>query len=321
MMYSNGACTWDVAVIGAGPSGIAAAVTLKKQGIKSVVVLDRESSAGGAPRHCGHTSFGLVEYFRPMTGPVYARRLTRTLAGHRIALRLNTSVTHILSNGRLTVATPMGMEQISARRVILATGARETPRSARLVSGGRMMGITTTGALQSMVYLNGQIPFKRPVIVGCETVSLSALLTCKKAGIQPMAMLEEAATPKVTWPFSLAPRYFGVPLYCSAVITGIAGRDRVETLSFADNAGQERELSCDGVLFTGQFTPESALARMGHLDIDPVTGSPATDQFGRCSDPAYFATGNILPPLNMAMNCWLAGKKTAMTVARDLITG
>ncbi|MBT7715760.1 MAG: NAD(P)-binding protein, partial [Deltaproteobacteria bacterium] len=68
----------DVAIIGAGPAGLAAAATLKKQGIKSVLVLDREIEAGGIPRHCGHPPFGVIEYARLMTGPSYAKRLVAT---------------------------------------------------------------------------------------------------------------------------------------------------------------------------------------------------------------------------------------------------
>ena len=61
----------DVAVIGAGPSGLAAATELRRLGLGSVVVIDRESAAGGIPRHCFHQGFGVRDLHRVMSGPRY----------------------------------------------------------------------------------------------------------------------------------------------------------------------------------------------------------------------------------------------------------
>lgn len=207
MTNQNAAEVWDVVVIGAGPSGLSTAIALKQGGVKRVLVIDREAEAGGTPRHCGHISFGMIEYFRPMTGPDYAWHLARTAKRNKVAVSLKTSVTGLHSGGIVSTISPVGPKDFKAARVVLATGARETPRAARLISGGRMMGISTTGALQSMVYLNRQIPFKRPVIVGSEMVSLSALMTCKKAGIRPVAVLEQALPPGALAP-GPCPQFF-----------------------------------------------------------------------------------------------------------------
>ncbi len=310
--------TCDVAIIGAGPAGLAAATTLKKEGIERVLVLDRESEAGGVPRHCGHPPFGIIEYARLMTGPSYAKRLVATAQQSGVDIALKTSVTKIGSGGILTIATPEGTAELKAKRVLLATGVRETPRSARLVSGGRMLGISTTGALQSMIYLKNLIPFRNPLVVGTEIVSFSALLTCKKAGIKPVAMIEEQSSPTIAWPLHHATRLFGVPLFLNTQITNIIGKDRVEIVQVLDGKGNTHEITCDGVLFTGKFTPESTLPRMSHLILDHDTGSPVIDQFGRCSDPAYYAAGNLLQPLNIALNCWREGRRTARRIVQDL---
>lgn len=306
----------DVAVIGAGPAGLSAATTLKNAGIARVLVLDRESCAGGVPRHCGHPPFGIIEYSRVMTGPDYAKRLVDTATKAGVDIALKASVTQLGHGGVLTIATPEGTKTLEAKQVLLAMGVRETPRSARLVSGGRMLGITTTGALQSMVYLKGLKPFCRPLVVGTEIVSFSALLTCKKAGIKPVGMIEEKACPTIVWPLYHAARFFGVPLRLNTRITQIIGTDRVEMVQVLDKQGNSREIPCDGVLFTGGFTPESTLARMSHLAFDHETGSPVIDRFGRCSDPAYFAAGNLLHPVNMAFNCWRQGRRTAQHMLR-----
>jgi thioredoxin reductase len=169
-----------------------------------------------------------------------------------------------------------------------------------------------------MVYLKNLIPFRNPLVVGTEIVSFSALLTCKKAGIKPAALIEEKSSPSILWPFHHAAGWFGVPLFLSTKINKIMGKDRVENVRVTDKNGNHRDIACDGVLFTGLFTPESTLARMGHLLIDFGTGSPMVDRFGRCSDPVYYAAGNLLPPLNMGLNCWRAGRRAGRWIARDL---
>ena len=108
-------------------------------------------------------------------------------------IRCGTSVLAIGPGARLSVTGPEGPTAIVARRAMLATGVRESSRHARLISGDRPVGVLTTGTLQAMVHLHGLAPFARPVIVGTELVALSSLMTCRKAGIRPVAMLGQAA--------------------------------------------------------------------------------------------------------------------------------
>lgn len=340
MTDSTSTTSYDVIIIGAGPSGIAAALELTKRGISRTIILEREGSVGGATRHCGHPPFGLREFKRLLTGPAYAKRLAATATEQGINIALNHSVTELAPGGHLTVASPEGIINMVAKRVLLATGIRETPRAARLVSGDRALGICNTGTLQSMYYLKGVTPFKKPLIVGTEIVSFSALSTCKKAGIKPVAMLEESDRATVRSPIHYATHYFNVPLLLNTHIGKIVGHDRVEAVQVVNQHGAMRTLECDGVLFTGRFTPESTLARMGHLKLNPATDSPAVDQRGRCSDPAYYAAGNLvqhavdspeaapvpfyytadnLPqPVNVAGQCWTSGQQVAQAIYNDL---
>jgi NADPH-dependent 2,4-dienoyl-CoA reductase/sulfur reductase-like enzyme len=308
----------EVAIIGGGPAGLAAATALRHAGVGRVVVLEREAEAGGIPRHCGHPPFGMREFGRVMAGPGYARRLVQSAEAANVEIALKTTVTALGPEGALGIASPDGPGQLKAERVLLATGVREMPRAARLVSGNRGLGVCNTGALQSMVYLKNRVPFRRPLVVGTELVSFSALLTCRKAGIRPVAMVEENPRATARWPLHHAARLFGVPLLLKSRITSIAGRDRVGAVRILDEDGDEREITCDGVLFTGRFTPESSLARMSHLALDSGSGGPVIDQFGRCSDPAYFAAGNVLRPVETAGWSWREGRSAARWIARDL---
>ena len=307
----------QVAIIGAGPSGLALAGELAKSAI-DVVILEREGAAGGIPRHCGHSPYGMREFHRLMSGPAYATRLTREAAQQGARIWLNTTVTEIGPGGKLLLSTIDGIQELQAARVVICTGNRETPRSARLVSGTRPMGIVTTGALQSMVYLKHRLPFKRPLLVGTELVSFSALLTCRHAGIKPVAIIDSQPRVTAIKAAALLPRLLGIPLLLNAELDEIRGGDRVESVVVSDASGKLQNIECDGVIFSGNFVAEASLVRSSHLEFDPRSGGPVVDQYGRCSDPAYFACGNLLHPVDTAGWCWAEGMRTARLVLADL---
>lgn len=306
----------DVAIVGAGPAGLAAAARLNALGVRDVVVLEREQQAGGVPRHCGHTGFGLREFRRLLAGPAYSRRLVAGVNG--VEVRTGASVLRLDPGGRLQIVGRDGPTTLTARRVLLALGTRETPRSARLVGGTRPWGVLTTGALQQLVFLAGVRPFERAVIVGTELVSFSVLLTLRHAGIDAVAMLEEGARIVARRPGAAVARtLFGTPVLTRTRLVAILGDRRVEGVEI-ETDGQHRRLACDGVVFTGQFVPEAALLAPSHLALDPRTGGPVIDQAWRCSDPAYFAAGNLLRPVETAGTCWAEGRAAAEAIAASL---
>ena len=194
---------------------------------------------------------------------------------------------------------------------------RESSRHARLISGDRPLGVVTTGTLQAMVHLHHLAPFSRPVVVGTELVSLSALLTCRKAHIRPVAMIESAPRPTARMPLLLYPRLLGIPVHYATDLVEIRGRSRVESVAVMSSAGRAT-IACDGVLLTGSFVPEAALVRGSHLQLDPGSGGPTVDQFGRCSDPAWYAAGNLLRPVETAGWSFAEGQRIGSAVADDL---
>jgi len=282
----------SVIIIGAGPAGLTAARILRAAGIKDLLVVERDEQAGGLPRHCGHHGFGVLDFRHLWTGPRYIRELCDMAKDVEIAT--DETVIAVEPGGRVRISGTHGVENLAARTVLLATGIRETPRSARLVSGTRPYGITTTGAFQEMVYTGGFRPFSRPVIVGTELVAFSALLTARHLGIRPAAMIEE--NDRITagrFCDVAARRLFGTPVLTSTRLVEIQGRDRVGAV-VVERQGKHEAIACDGVVFSGRFVPEATLARGGHLAVDLATGGPVIDNFWRCSDPAYFAAGNVL---------------------------
>lgn len=310
----------DVAIIGAGPAGLAAAIELRKRGIDQVVILEREADGGGIPRHCGHPPFGMREFYRILTGPEYAARLVDKALNVGVKILTRHSVTQLRAGGQLEVATPMGRITILSKRVLIATGVRETPRSARLVTGARPVGITTTGALQSMLYLKGLSPFKRPVIIGTELVSFSSIMTAFNGGMKPVAMIEAGSRISARHPCELIALFKRVPLFLNTGLEKILGNSSVEGVIVKDSkTGKSRKIDCDGVIFTGRFIPEATLAQMSHLTVDPASGGLEIDQYGRCSDSAYFAAGNILRPVETAGWSYREGIMVGGLIADDLM--
>jgi len=307
----------DVIILGAGPAGLAAAAELARHNVGKIAVLDREQAAGGIPRHCGHLGFGWNEFRRVMSGPGYARRLAET--ARNAEMKLGVTALRLEPGGVIQTTSAEGLQTWKGRAVLLAMGARETPRSARLVSGARPWGVMNTGALQQFVYLHGQRPFERPVIIGSELVAFSTLMTLRHVKVRPAAMIE--AGPRITarrpgdWIARLA---FGVPVLLNTSLLRILGHERVEGVEIDGGNGPER-IDCDGVVFTGKFRPENALLSGSHLVMDPGTQGPAIDQFWRCSDPAFFAAGNLLRGIETAGQCWREGAGAGRIIAATLL--
>jgi hypothetical protein len=113
----------------------------------------------------------------------------------------------------------------------------------------------------------------------------------------------------------------GIPIHIGAEILDIRGNGRVEsvTLQLADRS--LIEIACDGVLCTGRFVPEICVFANSELATDPGSGGPVIDQFGRCSDPYYFAAGNVLRPVETAGWSYDEGRRIASFVADDLAGG
>jgi thioredoxin reductase len=302
----------EVLVVGSGPAGLAAATELARLG-RRVTVLEREAEAGGIPRHCGHFPYGMREFHRLLRGPDYAARLRAAALAAGVTIRTRSTVTALLQGGHVEITDDTGPSTLSARAVLLATGVRETSRAARLIGGEKPGGVLSTGALQGIVYLNHQRPFRRPVILGTELVAFSALLTCRHAGITPMAMIEPGARITARSPVLWLARLTGVPVRLNTEIAAIHGRTRVERVTLSAPAG-EVDLAADGVIVTGGFRPDAALLRGSHLEVDPASGGPVIDRWGRLSDPTYFAAGNLLRGVETAGWCWSEGRRTAQAI-------
>ncbi|MDE2445306.1 MAG: NAD(P)/FAD-dependent oxidoreductase [Alphaproteobacteria bacterium] len=303
-----------IVIIGGGPAGLALAMGLHDKGLGDCVVLEREQEAGGIPRHCGHLGFGFYNRRRVLTGPKFAAKLRAATA--QFDVRTRTTVLDFTLRGTLRVQNEKGISEISADRYVLATGTRESSGAARLIGGARVPGVMNTGTLQQLVYLKHQKPFLKPLIVGSEWVSFSSLMTCRHAGITPVAMITEG--PKLDAPiyFGLGARLaFGVPVKRNTKLIAVHGTKQVEAAEVETN-GKRRMIACDGVVITGKFRAENALFSNGLIERDGT--SPKVTQQFRTSKPNIYAVGNVLGHLETAGLCMVRARTLAEMIAGDL---
>jgi thioredoxin reductase len=309
-----------VVVVGGGPAGLAAALELRRLATRDVLVLEREPAVGGIPRHARHQGFGLRDLRRPLAGPAYASRYAELAAAAGVELRAETMVTGWSPEGRMEITGPRAREAIDPDCVILATGCRERPRSARLVPGTRPEGVMTTGTLQQLVYLKGRSVGSRALIVGAEHVSFSALLTLSHGGARAVGMTTELPRHQTLALFRAgAALRWRTPVWTRTAVSAIRGRPRVEEVELTDiDGGGTRRVECDTVVFTADWIPDHELAVMGGVELDPGTRGPAVDAALRTSRPGVFAAGNLLHGAETADVAALSGRHAAVAAAAYL---
>jgi len=309
-----------VVVIGGGPSGLRAARELAPKLGGDILVLDRETTAGGIPRHSNHPGYGLRDLGRIMSGPAYARRLVDQAVSAGAQIRTSATVTGWHGGNGLDVTTPQGRLVVDAKAIILATGARERPRAARLVPGDRPSGIYTTGQLQNHVYLHGHKVGKRAVIIGAELVSWSAALTLSHVGCKTVALTTEYSHSDSYAAFSIPGRAaFHTKVLTRAKVTKIIGKPHIRAVEMENlDTGSRTTIECDTLVFTGDWIPDHELARSAGIEIDTGTRGPVVDTALRTDRPGVFAIGNLLHPVDTADVAALDGAHVAQHVLAHL---
>jgi len=309
-----------VLIVGGGPAGLTAAANLATQ--NRVIVLERETNAGGIPRHSDHTGYGVRDLHRVMSGPEYARVLVEKAEAAGAEIRTESMMTSWEDDHTVAVTSPSGRYEISAAAIVLATGARERPRSARLVAGDRPAGVFTTGALQNLVHLHHRSPGTRAVVVGSELVSWSAVLTMREAGCETIAMITERDRPESYAAFHHGAKVaLSTPVSTHTRVRRILGRERVEGVEVENMiTGSVKTLSCDTIVLTGDWIPDNELVRLGGMDFNHGSLGPQVDTTLRTSRRGVFAIGNLVHPVETADVCALDGRHVATSV-RDLLSG
>lgn len=293
----------DVAVIGSGPAGMAAAIRAKEEGAIHVLLLERQEQLGGLLHQCVHNGFGLFYFGQDLTGPEYSHQFAKKVKDLGIQVLLETMVTQISSDRQITAMNQReGLLRLKPKSIVLAMGCRERSRGQLNLPGTRPAGIFTAGTAQRFVNVEGWIPGKKVVILGSGDIGMIMARRLVLEGAEVKAVVE--ILPYVgglTRNEVQCLHDFHIPLLLEHTITHIHGHQRLEAVTIArvnkdkkPIRGTEQVIECDTLLLSVGLIPENELSRMAGIGLDPLTGGPVVDQWRETSVRGIFAGGNVV---------------------------
>lgn len=315
----------DVAVVGGGPAGLAAALSAKKEGARDVVIIERDSSLGGILQQCIHPGFGLTYYNEELTGPEYAGRFAKETEEHAITALLESMVLEILPEGGLIcVNAERGIMHVKSGSVVLAMGCRERTRGNIMIPGTRPAGVYTAGAAQRLINRQNEMVGRNIVILGSGDIGMIMARRMSLEGANVLAVVEIMDyLAGLTRNRVQCLDDFSIPLLLSHTVTRIVGNERVEGVyvSAVDSnrcpiPNTEQFFECDTLLLSVGLIPENELSIGAGIAINALTGGPIVNQYMQSSIPHIFACGNVVHVNDLVDNVSLESETAGLYAAR-----
>ncbi|MCD6484280.1 MAG: FAD-dependent oxidoreductase [Candidatus Odinarchaeota archaeon] len=293
----------NVAIIGSGPAGLAAAKKLYDLGVKDIVILERDDRLGGILPQCIHPGFGLHYFGVELTGPEFIHRFIEEIKKRKINAKLNTVVMEVKPDKSVITVNPKeGLVIYHPKAIIFAVGCRERTRGAIQIPGTRPAGIFTAGTAQRLINIEGYLPGKEIVILGSGDVGLIMARRFTLEGAKVKAVVEI-----MKYPGGLERNVvqclndFNIPLLLKHTVVNIEGKDRVESVTIAEVddkwnpiPGTEKKIKCDTLVLSVGLIPENELAENANVVLDKVTGGAIVNEWMETTVPGIFECGNAL---------------------------
>jgi thioredoxin reductase len=295
----------DVAVLGAGPAGLAAALAAKQKGANALLI-EREEHPGGILKQCIHDGFGLIRFGEKLTGPEYAQRCLDMVREADIPLLTSTFASHIQKREDIfdltLVNAEKGVFHIEAATLVLAGGCRERTAKQVFIHGSRPAGVMTAGAAQYFVNIQGYLPCKRCVILGSGDIGLIMARRLTLEGAHVLGVYEAKSEPSgLSRNIAQCLNDFHIPLHLSRTVTRVFGENRVTGVEISEVDGHmrpipgtEERIECDGVILSVGLIPENEPAESLGIALDAATRGPVVDQSGMTLVNGAFSCGNAL---------------------------
>ena len=318
--------TCDVAIIGAGPAGLSAAVAAKKEGAERVLLIERDESVGGILQQCIHPGFGLTYFKEELTGPEYAGRFGDEAEKLGAEVLLNSMVLEVVPEEKAVycVNSQYGMTRVKAGSIILAMGCREKTRAGIQIPGTRPAGVYTAGAAQRLINRQNAMVGREVVILGSGDIGMIMARRMSlegahvKAVVEIMDFLAGLTRNKVQCLDD-----FNIPLKLSHTVTRIVGNERVEGVYVAAVDEGKKPISeteefipCDTLLLSVGLLPENELTRQAGIEMNPVTNGPSVNQYMQTSVPGIFACGNVVHVNDLVDNVTTESMQAGACAAR-----
>lgn len=294
----------DVAIVGGGPAGLAAAISAKKEGAKKVLIIERDSSLGGILQQCIHPGFGLTRFKEELTGPEYYLRFVDEANEIGVEYLLNSMVLEVndKQNTIICVNSEYGVTEVSANSIVLAMGCRERTRANIVVPGTRPAGLYTAGSAQRLINRQNVMVGKKVVILGSGDIGMIMARRMSLEGAK-VAMVVEImdCLAGLTRNRVQCLDDFGIPLKLAHTITKIEGNERVAGVWVAPVDQNKKPIlekqefvECDTVLFSVGLIPENELTKKANIEINAITNGPKVNQYMQTSSKSVFACGNVV---------------------------
>ena len=299
---------FELIVIGGGPAGLAAACRAWEDGLRRILVVERDKELGGILNQCIHNGFGLHRFQEELTGPEYAGRFLEMLRATGVQVQLDTMALQLVPGQAGAphtvhcVSAQHGYQVLETAAVVLAMGCRERTRGAIAIPGERPSGIFTAGTAQRYLNMEGDMVGRRVVILGSGDIGLIMARRMSLEGAKVLACVELMPySSGLTRNIVQCLQDYGIPLYLSHTVTGIRGHDRLEqvTVSRVDEQrmpipGTEMVFECDTLLLSVGLIPENELTRQAGICMDTRTGGAVVYENMETSVPGIFACGNVV---------------------------
>ncbi|MBQ7275639.1 MAG: FAD-dependent oxidoreductase [Bacilli bacterium] len=298
--------SYSIVVIGGGSAGMASAIEAWDNGVKNILILEKESHLGGILLQCIHNGFGLHTFKEELTGPEYASRFEKEVLNRNIDYKLSSVVLKIEKyNDEFLVHysnSQDGYVIVKAKAIISATGCSERTRGAIGIPGDRSSGVMTAGLAQKYLNIEGYMVGKRVFILGSGDIGLimarrMVLEGAKVLGVAEMMPYSNGLNRNIVQCLN----DYNIPLYLHHTVKETVGKTRLEKViiqelddKFNFVPGTEKEFEVDTLLLSIGLIPSNPLLENLGVAIHPRTKGPIVNQYLETSIKGIFACGNGL---------------------------